>query len=385
MSTSQKISSSSSLGNPSVFSPSNNQRQLPRKGGLIRALDAAMPFDYESKKQRELREKSKLLIGVVGFGNFGQFIAKRMIQHGHTVLGYSRGDYSKVAEDMGARYFRDIDDFCEEHPDVVIICTSILSTERVLRAVPFQRLRRSTLFVDMLSVKEFPKALFQQLLPKDFDLLCTHPMFGPESGKGAWTGLPFVYDKVRVGKNHARQDRCERFLKVFEQEGCRMVEMTCEEHDKYAASSQFITHTVGRVLGQLALESTPINTKGYETLLSLVDNTCKDSFDLYYGLFMYNINATEELERLERSFDAVKKQLFDQLHDILRTQLFQSTPAKRAPQELPQIASTPRPLLLPATSSNGGASNGVSSNGSASNGAAGPHLSKEDGVVKVSE
>jgi arogenate dehydrogenase (NADP+) len=49
-----------------------------------------------------------------------------------------------------------------------------------------------------------------------------------------------------------------------------MVEMSCEEHDKYAASSQFITHTVGRVLGQLTLESTPINTKGYETLLSLV-------------------------------------------------------------------------------------------------------------------
>lgn len=60
--------------------------------------------------------------------------------------------------------------------------------------------------------------LCPQLLPKDFDLLCTHPMFGPESGKGVWTGLPFVYDKVRVGKNHVRQDRCERFLKIFEHE-----------------------------------------------------------------------------------------------------------------------------------------------------------------------
>lgn len=89
-----------------MFNFCQNQRQGPRKGGQIRALDAAMPFDYESKKQRELREKSKLLIGVVGFGNFGQFMAKRMIQHGHTVLGYSRGDYSKVAADMGARYYR---------------------------------------------------------------------------------------------------------------------------------------------------------------------------------------------------------------------------------------------------------------------------------------
>ena len=67
-----------------------------------------------------------------------------------------------------------------------------------------------------------------------------------------------------------------------------MVEMTCEEHDKLAASSQFITHTVGRMLGRMELPDTPINTKGYESLLSLVRNTTNDSFDLYYGLFMYN-------------------------------------------------------------------------------------------------
>ena len=40
-----------------------------------------------------------------------------------------------------------------------------------------------------------------------------------------------------------------------------MVEMTCEEHDRLAASSQFITHTVGRVLGRMGLQGTPINTK----------------------------------------------------------------------------------------------------------------------------
>lgn len=67
-----------------------------------------------------------------------------------------------------------------------------------------------------------------------------------------------------------------------------MVEMSCEEHDKHAASTQFITHTVGRILGGMKPQSTPIDTKGYQSLLNLVDNTTHDSFDLYYGLFMYN-------------------------------------------------------------------------------------------------
>ncbi|PHU11295.1 Arogenate dehydrogenase 1, chloroplastic [Capsicum chinense] len=80
-------------------------------------------------------------------------------------------------------------------------------------------------------------------------------------------------------------------------------------------------HTMGRVLEKLDLETTPINTKGYETLLNLVENTASDSFDLYYGLFMYNKNAMEELERLDLAFEALKE-LFGHLHEVLRRQLF---------------------------------------------------------------
>ena len=43
-----------------------------------------------------------------------------------------------------------------------------------------------------------PKKTMQQLLPEDSDILCTHPMFGPESGKYGWQGLPFIYEKVRI-------------------------------------------------------------------------------------------------------------------------------------------------------------------------------------------
>ena len=125
-------------------------------------------------------------------------------------------------------------------------------------------------------------------LPRDFDIVCTHPMFGPDSGSGSWAGLPLVFDRVRVGKSASRQRRADSFLKFFEKEGCRMVEMECEEHDRLSAGTQFVTHTVGRVLGEMQLGPTPIDTRGYESLLSLVGNTANDSFDLYYGLFMYN-------------------------------------------------------------------------------------------------
>ena len=109
---------------------------------------------------------------------------------------------------MGVAYYSDPDDFCEQHPDVVVLCSSIVSTRKVINALNIQRLRRNTLFVDVLSVKVhsflcletflylsvrvtkrgnellasslrrqvFPKELMLQELPEYFDILCTHPM-----------------------------------------------------------------------------------------------------------------------------------------------------------------------------------------------------------------
>lgn len=54
-------------------------------GVPARALDAAQVFDFESKAAAQLRASKALKIGIVGFGNFGQFLAVRMISQGHTV------------------------------------------------------------------------------------------------------------------------------------------------------------------------------------------------------------------------------------------------------------------------------------------------------------
>ncbi|KAE8735330.1 Arogenate dehydrogenase 1 [Hibiscus syriacus] len=196
---------------------------------------------------------------------------------------------------MGVYFFSNPHDLCEQHPEVILLCTSIISTERVLNTLPLQRLKRSTLFVYVLSVKELAKNLLLDVLPSDFDIICSHPMFGPQSARQSWKDLFFVYEKVRIGSESSSVQRCEQFLGIFQSEGCRMVEMSCQEHDRFAAGSQFMTHTVGRVLNMLGLEPTPINTKGYEALLNLIENTCGDSFDLYYGLHQ-----------------VVRKQLFEQ-------------------------------------------------------------------------
>ena len=44
--------------------------------------------------------------------------------------------------------------------------------------------------------------------------MCTHPMFGPDSGKDSWSGLNLMYENVRVSDRPERQQRAANFLKV---------------------------------------------------------------------------------------------------------------------------------------------------------------------------
>jgi hypothetical protein len=49
----------------------------------VLALDAAQPFDFEARMQSKVAHDKQLKIGIVGFGTFGQFLARRMIDAGH--------------------------------------------------------------------------------------------------------------------------------------------------------------------------------------------------------------------------------------------------------------------------------------------------------------
>mmetsp|Transcript_14582 Transcript_14582/g.20606 ORF Transcript_14582/g.20606 Transcript_14582/m.20606 type:complete len:396 (-) Transcript_14582:79-1266(-) len=296
-----------------------------------------------------------LTIGVVGFGRFGQFIARSFQKYGRVVVT-SRSDYTEIARGMGVKYvpLADPAEFFAEGLDVVVLAVSIVSFEPTVKnLLPYieadvkkraeNGIAQGPLFVDVLSVKEHARQILLDSLPPECDILCTHPMFGPDSGKDTWKGLNFVYEKTRIdqvildgsdldatihgqerftdedGNQHSvhedseahveGMDRMERFLSIWEEEGCRMVPMSCKDHDAYAANSQFITHLMGRILGAQGLSPTPIDTKGFENVLNLVGTTTADSFDLFYGLYKYNNNAVETIAKLQAAMDDVVSNL----------------------------------------------------------------------------
>lgn len=289
-------------------SPAGRLEELKQKEADLARQLAAIRLE----KLETLRSKP-LTIGIIGFGRFGQFIAKTFIKHGKVVVT-SRSDYTEIADSMGATYvpLSDPDEFLKKDLDVIILAVSILSFESTIKKLlpslqaHISKNNRGPLIVDVLSVKDYPRQILLKHLPEECDVLCTHPMFGPDSGKNGWHNLNFVYEKTRVDKvvfdptlNAAipsnetfvdtsgaihsihedseahveSMDRIERFLSIWEEEGCRMVPLSCMAHDKYAANSQFITHLMGRILGAQGLSETPIDTRGFENVLNLVDST----------------------------------------------------------------------------------------------------------------
>jgi prephenate dehydrogenase len=87
--------------------------------------------------------------------------------------------------------------------------------------------------------------------------------------------------------------------------------MSPEQHDRLAAYSQGVTHYVGRVLRELELEETPIDTQGFKILRSLIDQTCNDSWELFRDLQLYNPYTRDMRERMEAALEIVNAKLVE--------------------------------------------------------------------------
>ena len=117
---------------------------------LENTLPKTAYLNYDNIKWKN---KSALKIGIIGFGTFGQFLAKSFCKN-HDVYCVSRDDKSAIAKELGVEYFPlyDIMSFDKVGCDVIILAMSIISFEEVLRSIP-RELLRGKLVVDVLSVK----------------------------------------------------------------------------------------------------------------------------------------------------------------------------------------------------------------------------------------
>ena len=132
----------------------------------------------------------------------------------------------------------------------------------------------------------------KEYLPPESKIIATHPMFGPDSYQQTERQLPMVMCNISAGT-----EVFESWAAYFSTLSLKIEKMTPEEHDKMTACSQGITHYIGRVLGDLQLQPSSIDTHGYKQLLKIIEQTCNDSRQLFLDLQNYNPYAEETLNR----------------------------------------------------------------------------------------
>lgn len=217
-----------------------------------------------------------MTIGIYGLGRFGAFWGDQLSKIAE-VKGYSRNKDRAVPPSI-----QKVDEDEIFSCDVIVICVAISAMESFLLNIR-DKVKPGTLIMDTCSVKVHPVKLMRKYLSENVDIIGTHPMFGPDSGKNGIAGLPIVISSVRVDN-----DKYKEWVNYFNNMNLSVIEMTPDEHDKEAAYTQGITHFIGRTLSDLHLKGSRISTSGYTNLLEIIKQTCNDEYQLFLDLQKYN-------------------------------------------------------------------------------------------------
>lgn len=187
--------------------------------------------------------------------------------------------------------------------DVIFLAVPISELPRVLKDIA-PLTHPDQLLIDVASVKSRVRDWMLTTLPDNVQILNTHPMFGPDSYKRD-RDLRMVYCNTRI-----KPDLESNWRIVFESWGCRLIDLSPEEHDRLAARSQGVTHFIGRVMKGMDIQPTVVDTHGFRQVHHVVEQTCQDTEELFHDLQYYNPFTAEMLTDFSRSVHRVKANIF---------------------------------------------------------------------------
>lgn len=221
-------------------------------------------------------------LGIVGFGSFGQFISEHLSPV-LNIKAYDILDKSKEAQELGVE-MASLKDTCQA--DLIMLAVPVQFMEETLIEMA-KVMNPKALVLDVASVKVKPVELMLKHLPETVEIIATHPMFGPESGKNGIRGLKIVTANIR-------SQFYEQIKWILSETlGLEIIEISPEEHDKQAAFIQGLTHWISRAVQNMNLPETQIGTVAYNHFLEIGDILKNDSMELFLTIERENPYAED--------------------------------------------------------------------------------------------
>lgn len=241
--------------------------------------------------------------GVIGVGAFGTLFAKHVGPHASLVLHDVARDVSDIAKAVGGQVGSLAD---AAACDIVVLAVPVQKLEGVLREIA-PLLQKGALVIDVASVKVKAVALMQEILPAHVEIIGTHPIFGPQSGKNGIEGLKIAICPVRGERADCVVNFCRDVLKLD------VYVVTPEEHDREMAYVQGITHLLAKIVVRLDVPPLRLTTKTYNFMEQMVEMVRYDSDELFRAIQRENPFSKpteaaffEAAVQLERDLDMPK-------------------------------------------------------------------------------
>ena len=243
---------------------------------------------------KKISKISKPIVGIYGYGRFGQFWAN-ILKKDFEVWVYNKSDKSKEAKKNSVAWVTKKKVITAP---TIYFCVPIGIFEKVMKEVG-PKFTRGQVVMDTCSVKEMPAKVMKKYIPEGVEIIATHPMFGPDSGKVGISGLPFIYYPVRASHNTVNY-----WKYYWQRKDLNLIKMSPAEHDKQAAYSQGVAHYLARIIDDMNLERTQIDVKGFSVLMDMKDILIHDTWELFNDLQQNNKYTHQMRNKL---FDSTKK------------------------------------------------------------------------------
>jgi len=213
-------------------------------------------------------------LGIIGAGAFGRFMAQHLAPFFDVVVYDRHVEAINLSEEKRLKS-GDLQEVASS--SIVVIAVPVQRFEDVLHEMaPW--VKPGSLILDVASVKIKTTHLMQTILPAHVDVVGTHPLFGPQSGKNGIEGLNIVVANIRGQREACVATFLEEKLKL------NVFKATPQEHDKELAYVQGLTHLLAKVVVAMDLPKFRFTTKTYDYMDQMVEMIRYDSEDLFRAI-----------------------------------------------------------------------------------------------------
>ncbi len=238
-------------------------------------------------------------LGLFGLGAFGRLI----VRHLSPYFDIFACDPAPEARAYARRHNVTLCDLeTAARCDIVVLATPVRTLKAMAEAVaPF--VKPHGLVVDVGSVKMKPAKWLTDALPSTVSILCTHPLFGPQSARLGVHGLEIVLCPVRV--RHLKT--LVRFF--HETLDLKVTVTTPEGHDQALAAVQGLTHLIAKVMTGLEPLPKVHTTRSYDLMMQGIGLVQGDSDELFLSIERDNPFAVDMRKRFFAEIDTLRARL----------------------------------------------------------------------------